>query len=1067
MNGYGTPQYLNFNYPFPVDPPFVPESNPTGCYRLRFTTPEDFGANAFLIFDGVDSAFDCWLNGTFIGYSQDSRLPAEFDVSAHLKPQGGENVLAVRVIKWCDGSYLEDQDMWRLSGIHRSVYLLLKKEVYIQDFEVRTHVDFDQSADRVEHVALDVHVDIVANGDKLGSSSYNEDLLSVNARVFEYHYGESIDVEHPLVEKQASLEPVWLSKSCHSSFRRAHGLRAEIKIDQLEDRVQLWSAETPNCYLLVLSLQHGDDVIEYEADIIGFRKTWISETGQLLHNGKSIMIRGVNRHEHCPLTARTMTLSAMKNDAVLMKQYNFNAVRCSHYPNHDLWYRICTIYGLYVVDEANVETHGFDPGLKNNRINPACSPEWTCAIIDRGIRMYERDKNIPSIIFWSLGNEAGYGPAHLAMAGYIRARDTSRAIHYEGGGSRTPATDIICPMYARVEQVKLLAEDIDDARPVILCEYAHSMGNSTGNVDTYWKTFEQHAKCQGGFVWDWVDQALYDSSPHESGTGDTAGPRWAYGGDHSDAPHDGQFICNGVVFPDRSHKPASFEMKSVQSPIKTSLEGTEDGMLSVRVMNKHAFLPLEGFCGVWRVLHNGAPGSTFGDWRRIQLSNQCISSNTYIVSLGVSLESLAADQPDDTIIVESVVECAWMLPKQTLWAPEGHIIAHDQLPIDSISRTKPQAQVSEYMAVSEVDPSSLPGKENAVAYHGQTASQEPVHLTLDTETGHVISYTIGKRSILDQHLQACLYRAPTDNDRGGSGGKSYAARWKAAGLHDLHPQGCTINHSIVEDGSMITCKVRLHSRDASPDQKDQLDEGVGVGELGGAHWFSEDAHEDADTKDDDQSSELYVDVHVDFRIRTDGTLVSRWSIDCTHALPKSIPKGLFPSLPRVGIRFGISKEYDDIRYYGRGPHENYPDRKASAVLQQHHARVPDLHTPYIYPGECGGRTDTRWITWKTPSGHAISSSLVGSTHQKNPTYCQFSSSLYSMEELDRKRHNHELQEGESIFVHMDVAHMGVGGDDSWSPSVHEEYLVQPSTYTFTLILSPSDNPLSCWMQAHE
>lgn len=442
-----------------------------------------------------------------------------------------------------------------------------------------------------------------------------------------------------------------------------------------------------------------------------------------------------------------------------------------------------------------------------------------------------------------------------------------------------------------------------------------------------------------------------------------------------------------------------------------------------------------------------------------------MNENTYIVSLGVSLESLATDQPDEAI-VESMVECAWMLPKQTLWAPEGHCIAHDQLLLDQISHIKPLEQDSEYIGLSESDPSSLQEEENAMAYNGQTASQEPVHLTIDTQTGNVISYIVGNRTILDQHLQACLYRAPTDNDRGGSGGKSYAARWKAAGLHDLQPQGCTISHSKVGDASLITCKVRLHPRDIPPEQMDHTDEGVGVGELGGAHWFSEEAHEDIDSKDDEKTSELCVDVHVDYTIRSDGTLMSTWSIDCTHALPKSLPKGLFPSLPRVGVRFGIPKEYSNITYYGRGPHENYPDRKASALLQQHHAQVPDLHTPYIYPGECGGRTDTRWITWKNSSGQTISSSLVGRTHQKTPAYCQFSSSLYSMEELDRKRHNHELQEGDSISVHMDVAHMGVGGDDSWSPSVHEEYLVQPSTYSFTLMLSPSDNPVSCWTQAH-
>lgn len=1058
MQGHGIPQYLNFEYPFPVDPPYVPKTNPTGCYRRTFQC--DIASqhldHAFLVFEGVDSAFYCWLNGEYVGYSQDSRLPAEFDVSKLLYRDGrSTNTVAVQVMKWSDGSYLEDQDMWRLSGIHRSVRILFKPHTYIQDFRIDSVIEFED-AKLLRDPHVEVQVDVVS------LSSLAPDI-KVEARIYDLRDLSLGKQTMLLGSDDRELESVWLATSFQCRERQ-HGFRTTLSINQdSEHPFQLWSAEIPHCYVMVLGLLYQGQLLEYEAHIFGFRKNWISEKGQLLHNGKPIMLQGVNRHEHCPRTGRIVTSDGMKQDATLMKQLNFNAVRCSHYPNHDLWYTICAVWGLYVVDEANVETHGFDPGLKNNQINPTCSPEWLAAIVDRGARMYERDKNNPSIICWSLGNEAGYGPAHLAMAGYIRARDATRPIQYEGGGSQTPATDIICPMYARVDQVRKLAQDPDQKRPVILCEYAHSMGNSTGNVDKYWKTFHEFDNCQGGFVWDWADQALLGHVRLENGREIQA---WLYGGDYGDTPNDGQFICNGVVFPDRALKPASHEMKHVQRPIETQLVecNSDSGDVLIRVLNRYSFLDLVKDCvGAWRVRHNGLLSNTLGSWTTFEIepAYHQVNSGEFIVPLSTTMSSIIDDQPSCSI-VESVVEVQWTLKKYHTWASADHVIAFDQIPLQfpivSISGTP--ASRGAYLTLTKLD-NGL----GHVRFSGHTSRGQCMQLTIDSETGDIISYMVGDFEVLRQPIRVCLYRAPTDNDRGGSGGQSYAARWKSAGLHSLgtKPESCKIScHQGPDNETIIETRFELHPILSAADPLACHDEGVGVGEIGGAHWFAEKQDSvpcPAETETGDDNSRVVI-VVVRYMIRPDGTLESLWDVDCTRALSK---QGPLPSLPRVGIVCAIPKDFDQVEFYGRGPHENYCDRKSSAHLGHYSMPVADLHVPYVFPGECGGRTDTRWVSWKDQaSGMSISASLV--TNTDPPSYGQFSSSFYSLETLDRGRHDAELHPDSCIHLHLDAVHMGVGGDDSWSPTVHEEFLVPPSRYTFHVALSASNtDPQDLWI----
>ncbi|MEE3096493.1 MAG: glycoside hydrolase family 2 TIM barrel-domain containing protein, partial [Pseudomonadota bacterium] len=572
LQGYDKPIYTNVKYPFPATPPIVPEANPTGCYRRSFWLNEsDLTDQTRLVFDGVDSAFFVWCNGHLVGYSQDGRLPAEFDISRSVR--AGENDLAVMVLRLCDGSYLEDQDMWNLSGIYRSVYLLSKPNTHLSDVRVTATLDehYVEGVLEVEVICSQVcrgEVDL-ALIDTLGAT-----VLTHRQRI-----GTDLIDERGRYKDRA---------------------RAKLKAPS----VQAWSAETPNLYRLVVSLfdEHGE-FVECEASDIGFRSVEITD-GQLLLNGKALLIRGVNKHEHHPETGHTESLAQVEADIRLMKQHNFNAIRCSHYPHQPGFYDLCDRLGMYVVDEANIETHGLTPmSLVSD------DDAWSHAYVERMSRMVRRDLNHPSVIIWSLGNESGYGGNHEAMAAWVRKADPSRPIQYEGGGADTSVTDIICPMYARVlddmpspygrpaysiqSWADLQADLGERARPVILCEYAHAMGNSLGNFSDYWDAFRANPRLQGGFIWDWVDQGLTRVS-------DDGVPYFAYGGDFGDEINDRQFCINGLVFPDRTPHPSLLEAKRAQQPFTFTAEIC-DWSISLTVTSEHLFRATDNERLNWRL----------------------------------------------------------------------------------------------------------------------------------------------------------------------------------------------------------------------------------------------------------------------------------------------------------------------------------------------------------------------------------------------------------------------------------------------------------------------------------
>ena len=565
LEGYGVPIYVNAGYPFKKDPPRIAhDDNPVGSYRTRFTLPETWnGRRVFVHFGAVSSAFHLWINGEAVGDSEGSKTPAEFDVTKFVRP--GENLLAAEVYRWSDGSYLEDQDFWRLSGIQRDVFLYATPDTRVRDVFAVARLDAD----------------------------YRDGLLTVEARV-RNHREDAVAGLRLSVEllDDAAVRP-------GGTLAREVALPADGELSYaFAARVAAprpWTAETPDLYTLLVTLaDSAGRVLEVQSVRVGFRTVEI-KGGRLLVNGRRVMIKGVNRHEHDPDTGHVVSETSMRRDIELMKQFNLNAVRTSHYPDDPRWYDLADEYGLYLVDEANIESHGMgyrlDTTLGNN-------PVWLGQHLDRTERMVERDKNHPSVIIWSLGNEAGNGTNFYATYGWIKSRDASRPVQYERS-LREWNTDIYVPMYPTFERLIDYAEHNDD-RPLIMCEYAHAMGNSVGNFQDYWNVIRRHDVLQGGFIWDWVDQGIR--------TTNASGQEiFAYGGDFGPpgTPSDGNFCINGIVAPDRALNPSIWEVKKVYQPV--DLQAADPATGEVTIVNGYDFRSLDGLDLVWTVLEDGAP----------------------------------------------------------------------------------------------------------------------------------------------------------------------------------------------------------------------------------------------------------------------------------------------------------------------------------------------------------------------------------------------------------------------------------------------------------------------------
>ncbi|MDO5980200.1 glycoside hydrolase family 2 TIM barrel-domain containing protein [Flavivirga spongiicola] len=696
LQGYGIPIYTNINYPFPADPPKIPHNyNPVGSYLKTFTIPESWdGRRVILHFGAVRSAFYCWINGKKVGYSQGSKTPAEFDVTEFIKK--GDNTLAVEVYRWSDGSYLEDQDFWRLSGIDRDVYLYATPKTYIKDYFIRSGL----------------------------TKNYQNGILNVAVKL------ESVEKVN-LKDYQVRLELIDEShKSLLDVQIEAEDKNGLLTFEKIIPNIKTWTAETPNLYTAILYLTNSlGQTAEILSSKTGFRQVEV-KSGQLLVNGKPIYVKGVNRHEHDEKTGHVVSEASMIEDIKLMKQNNINTVRTSHYPNDPRWYELCNIYGLYVIDEANIETHGMGWEVELNMI--AKDTFWLESHLDRIKRMVERDKNHPCIISWSLGNESGDGINFQEGYKWIKQRDNTRTVQYERA-FENPHTDIVAPMYTRIPQLIEYASK-EQNRPLIMCEYAHAMGNSVGNLQDYWDAIEKYDVLQGGCIWDWMDQGLLKKNEYGE-------QFWAYGGDYGDAPNDNNFCLNGLVRPDRTPNPSLYEVKKVYQNIKVTPVDLLKGRITIE--NKFDFQDLNAVQGRWELK---ADGKTLqeGDIKKLNLK----AKEKKPFKLNIKTPKLKAG-------TEYWLKVTFSLDENMLWAKKGHILAQDQF---LVPYQTPKVIPLDFNEISDL----------AVQEHIDmiSVSGSDFKIDLSRKTGAIVAIQYKNDVLLKQPLVPNFWRAPTDNDRG-------------------------------------------------------------------------------------------------------------------------------------------------------------------------------------------------------------------------------------------------------------------------------------------------------------
>ncbi len=706
MRGYDIPIYTNIRYPYSINTKNIPgidhENNPVGSYRTIFNIPEEWiGREIFIHFDGVKSAFYLWINGKKVGYNQGSMTPAEFDITEYLKIEN--NIVAVEVYRWSDGSYLEDQDMWKFSGIFRDVYLFSTPKVHIRDFFARCDLD-DLYKDAILKVRLKLR-----NYGKEKVDQLKLEIFLLNGEI--QFIGSEI-----LMEKTISVE---------SNGEALVELQADV------ENPKKWSAEFPYLYDLIIQLKDiNNDIIEIEQCKFGFRSVQIKNDGGLYINGKSIILKGVNRHEHDPDHGRAIPFSRMLQDIKIIKQNNINAIRTSHYPNHPKFYELCDKYGLYVLDECNLESHG----LRN--ILPNSDPLWTEACVDRMVRMVERDKNHPCIIIWSLGNEAGYGNNFKKMKIAALEIDTTRPIHYEGDYNQE-IVDVISYMYYSPQQLERKAKSNlrnEELRPIMLCEYAHSMGNSLGNFQKFMDVFEKYENCIGGFIWDFVDQGLRKTS-------DNGKEFWAYGGDFGDEPNDKNFCINGIVMPDRKPNPALFEVKKVYQNIKIYPIDLIKGCVNIH--NKYSFIPLDFVDIVWEISANG-------------IIIQEGKLDKYKIEPGEQKEVIIPFTiPELKPNTEYYLKISSILSNANLWGEKGVMISWDQFKIPFEIPKVLQDDVQEYPRIKMIDTN------DSIKLEGNNFK-----VIIGKGIGSIKSLIYKSTELVLTPLIPNFWRAPTDNDRG-------------------------------------------------------------------------------------------------------------------------------------------------------------------------------------------------------------------------------------------------------------------------------------------------------------
>lgn len=946
LQGFDAPIYTDTRYPFPAEPPHVPtDYNPVGSYVTTFTVPEALkGEEIILHFGGVESAFYCWLNGQFVGYSEDSRLPSEFLIDKYLKP--GENKLAVEVYRYSDGSYLEGQDYWKYSGIERDVMLIGRPAVRVRDFEVKADLE----------------------------NQYQDGVLDVTV---------ALDGRRAVGGATVQLKVLDGTKEVASARLTASG-KADTLLHFRKHfpGVRRWTAETPELYTLVLNtLDKKGRLTESFTQRFGFRKVEMKH-GMLHVNGTPILIKGVNRHEHDMHRGRTISTESMVEDIRLMKQFNINAVRCCHYPNREEWYELCNEYGIYLVDEANIESHGMEAHPDGTLAN---HEGWEIPFMERMSRMVERDKNVTAIITWSLGNESGYGKHFETIYHWTKQRDPSRPVQYEGGGVKG-LSDIYCPMYGRIWLLRQWANQRQD-RPLILCEYAHAMGNSVGNLQDYWDLIYKYDNLQGGFIWDWVDQTFQIK--------DAKGNLiQAYGGDMGfvGIVNDSNFCANGLVAADRSLHPHIWEVKKVYQYLH--FEGVPFTKDRVKITNRHDFLSSDVYVYDWTVKADGRVVAE-GKW-----DVPSIAPHDWAV---VTVPMPAFETDADT---EYFLTLSARTKKATPLVPAGHLAASRQwllpvgkgLPVSSRTESRMGAGASEGRAVSgaAAGMGRVTVKETSEAYTLEAGEASVVFSKAD---GEISSYRIGGKEYLKSGLRPNFWRPLTDNDVA-NGMSERCATWKEAGARRV------LNHFSVEPAA----------------------EGA---------WAVVTAYyglpEQAST------------VEVKYTVYADGVIKTEFSF--------TPGKKELPELPRVGMCMVLRGEFDRMSWLGRGPQENYWDRKSGADVDLYRATVWEQFHPYVRAQETANKCDVRWAALQNASGEGL---MIGAAGQPlGVSAWNFPmEDLYYVPSSVKHIHGGSLQKKDMVWLNIDARQMGVGGDNTWGARTHPEYTITPSGQRFAFYLIP-------------
>jgi len=931
FQGYGVPIYVNQPYEWTrkPNPPEIPNDyNPVGSYRHRFNIPENWNdKQVFIHFGAVKSAFYLWINGKMVGYSQDSKTPAEFNITDFIT--SGRNQLALEVYRWSDGSYLECQDFWRVSGIERDVYLYARPPVFIQDYFASTSLINDYSDGDFK-----LEVDIVNAG---------------NNRVKEYR----------MLVKLLSADGKSTLATLTEYFTIGKDDRSKLSFEQVIKNPYKWTAETPNLYTLIISIYNDDGICEESVSCkIGFRTTEVKD-GQLLINGVPILIKGVNRHEHDPVTVHVVSEESMLEDIRLMKQFNINTVRTCHYPDDPRWYELCDQYGLYVIDEANIESHGMgyhpDKTLGND-------PGFMTSHLARVEAMLDRDKNHPSIILWSMGNEAGDGVNFDTCYSWIKQRDPSRPIHYERAELRTN-TDVYCPMYPGVDYLSRYASKPQE-RPLIMCEYAHAMGNSTGNLQEYWDVIESHPQLQGGSIWDWVDQGIMQ-------TDEQGRVYFAYGGDFGpgETPSDSNFCINGLVLPDRTPHPALFEVKKVYQYFSIELIDAENGIISVK--NKYDFLSATNFDIKWNLTGDGELIAS-GIIGQPDIEPQF----TKIFNLGLpSVEPLPG--------VEYFLNFSVTARETSGMITAGYEVAAEQIPLPWKAEIKPVKDKASLEIIWSKDHKML------------TVSGVAFYVRFDTLRGLMTSLEFNGKKFLTRGPAPNFWRAPIDNDFGNRMQKRCTV-WKEASTLRVVKSFRAIRKA---EGIVLVAVDFELGHDSMP-------------------------------------------YHMSYEIYGTGDIIVSGHIDPGVAE--------LPEMPRFGMNFRIPGEYSHVKWYGRGPQENYWDRHSSAFVGVYESTVADLFFPYVRPQENGTRTDIRWVALTNEDGEGI---LVAGM-----PLISVSALPFTINQLDYTesmfRHTADLTPNNFIDLNIDYRQTGVGGNDSWGARPMPAYTLFAGKYSYSFRIRP-------------